>query len=88
MQSICQSFTRLLGNRPCFHSRQIIAVARMSNVFNKLRHDSQLILDLKGLTPANSEETLPEVSDDLKQTLHDRSRKSFDEIKNLDKGND
>ena len=60
----------------------------MSNVFNKLRHDSQLILDLKGLTPANSEETLPEVSDDLKQTLHDRSRKSFDEIKNLDKGND
>ena len=65
---------------------QIIAVARMSNVFNKLRHESQMILDLKGLTPSSSAESLPEVSEDLKRTLHDRKRKSFDEIKNLDKG--
>ena len=63
-----------------------MAVARMSHVFNKLRHESQMILDLKGLTPSSSTESIPEVSDDLKRTLHSRSRKSFDEIKSLDKG--
>ena len=58
----------------------------MSNVFNKLRQESQMILDLKGLTPSSSAESLPEVSEDMKRTLHDRKRKSFDEIKILDKG--
>ena len=58
----------------------------MSGVFHKMRNNHQLILDLKGLTPANSEESLPDVSEDLKQSLKERSRKSFEEIKTLDKG--
>jgi len=67
---------------------KIISVARMSNVFNKLRQESQMILDLKGLTPSSSTESLPEVSEDLKRSLHDRKRKSFEEIRNLDKVNE
>jgi len=69
---------------------KIRAIGKMARVFSTLREESETILSLKGLTPTGMLPVgaLSEGREGLRAALNDKKKRSFEEVKNLDKINE